>query len=90
MARILGGRSSGKTYDMIKNLEEYLSKIEKPKEQRVYINSNKISLNILKDINFYNVDYIITTLLPDDIAFCIVNKEQFDNFDNYFRKEELM
>lgn len=75
---------------MIKQLEESLSKIEKVKEKRVYINSNKVSLNILKDINFYGVDYIITTLLPNEIAFCIVDKDQFDNFNDYFRKEGLM
>ena len=75
---------------MIKQLEESLSKIEKVKKKRVYINSNKVSLNILKDINFYGVDYIITTLLPNEIAFCIVDKDQFDNFNDYFRKEGLM
>ena len=75
---------------MIKQLEESLSKIEKVKKKRVYINSNKVSLNILKDINFYGIDYVITTLLPNEIAFCIVDKDQFDNFDDYFRKEGLM
>lgn len=80
----------GKSYNMIKSLEESLSKIEKVKEKRVYINNNKVSLNILKDINFYGVDYVITTLLPDEIAFCIIDKDQFDNFDDYFRKEGLM
>ena len=75
---------------MIKQLEESLSKIEKVKEKRVYINSNKVSLNILKDINFYGIDYVITTLLPNEIAFCIVDKNQFDNFDEYFKKEGIL
>ena len=42
----------------------------------------------IKDLPF--LDYIITTLLPHEIAFCIVDKNQFDNFDDYFRKEGLM
>ena len=75
---------------MIKQLEEYLSKIEKPIEKRVYINSNKVNLNLLKDIDFNNVDYIITALLPDSIGFCIVDKNQFDNFDEYFKKEGIL
>lgn len=75
---------------MIKSLKESLSKIERVKEKRIYINNNKISLNILKDINFHGVDYTITTLLPDEIAFYIIDKDQFENFDDYFRKEGLM
>lgn len=63
---------------MFKTLQENINKIENPFNFRIYINKNKVDLKYLHNIDFKNVEYIITPNLPNSVAFCIVDKEKFD------------
>lgn len=80
----------GKFKSMIDQLQEYIDKIDNPFKYRIYINKNKVNYKYIQDIDFRNIDYDFINNLPDNVAFCIVDKDQFDNFDDYFRKEGLM
>ena len=64
----------------MKDLEKQINKIDNPFDKRLYINSNKVDIKELKEINFKNIEYVITPNLPDHIMSCIVNKKEFDNF----------
>lgn len=80
----------GKFKSMIDQLQEYIDKIDNPFKYRIYINKNKVDYKYIQDIDFRDIDYDFINNLPDNVAFCIVDKDQFDNFDDYFRKEGLM
>lgn len=75
----------GKFKQMLDNLQDYINNIENPFNQRIYINENKISNKYLNDIDFKMIEYIITPNLPDNIAFCIVNKDTFDKFSDIYK-----
>lgn len=71
----------GKFKNMINQLQEYIDKIDNPFKYRIYINKNKVDYKYIQDIDFRDIDYDFINNLPDNVAFCVIDKDKFDKFD---------